>query len=376
MVVQVTSDAGSRVSGAIEKAARATGTSFDYLLKTALRESNFEPNAKAPTSSATGLFQFIDQTWLATLKQAGPSLGYGDYASAIVQSSGHYSVPDPNMRRAIMNLRLDPTANAAMAGALTQANAAQLSAGIGRKPTDGELYMAHFLGASGALKLIGAAATTPQAIAANLLPEAAQANRSIFYTAQGTARSASQVYVMLTSQQNVAVPAAAAALSAAPASTFAAQDPQSNGAASQPAPPLFQSLFQDKGRGAVSPIASQLWSSPTAPRAEPNAGGGGRAANLTPEPIPVSSSRRIGHRIRRLTTAPLLRQCPPSVMVNALLSHTRIVCITLTTQIRGEAPWIGSCCHDRSPFPSVGADGSRRRQGRSDERLGSSLSVF
>ena len=277
MVVQVTSDAGSRVSGAIEKAARATGTSFDYLLKTALRESNFEPNAKAPTSSATGLFQFIDQTWLATLKQAGPSLGYGDYAGAIVQSSGHYSVPDPNMRRAIMNLRLDPTANAAMAGALTQANAAQLSSGIGRKPTDGELYMAHFLGASGALKLIGAAASTPQAIAANLLPEAAQANRSIFYTGQGTARSASQVYAMLTSQQNVTVPATAAALSAAPASTsataFAAQDPQSNSAASQPTPPLFQSLFQDKGRGAVSPIVSQLWTSPAAASAESNTGG-------------------------------------------------------------------------------------------------------
>jgi len=277
MVVQVTSDAGSRVSGAIERAARATGTSFDYLLKTALRESNFEPNAKAPTSSATGLFQFIDQTWLATLKQAGPSLGYGDYASAIVQSSGHYSVPDPNMRRAIMDLRLDPTANAAMAGALTQANAAQLSSGIGRKPTDGELYLAHFLGASGALKLIGAAATTPQAIAANLVPEAAQANRSIFYTGQGTARSASQVYAMLTSQQNVAIPATTAALSAAPASTsataLAAQDPQSNGAASQPTPPLFQSLFQDKGRGAVSPIVSQLWTSPAAASAEPNAGG-------------------------------------------------------------------------------------------------------
>jgi hypothetical protein len=277
MVVQVTSDAGSRVSGAIEKAAQATGTSFDYLLKTALRESNFEPNAKATTSSATGLFQFIDQTWLATLKQAGPSLGYGDYAAAIVQSSGHYSVPDPAMRRAIMNLRLDPTANAAMAGALTQANAAQLSAGLGRKPTDGELYMAHVLGASGALKLIGASAATPQASAANLLPEAAQANRSLFYTGQGTARSASQVYAILSSRQNVALPAAAAALSvssaSAPANALAAQDPQSNGAASGPAPPLFQSLFQDKGRGAVSPIVSQLWGAPTAASSEANAGG-------------------------------------------------------------------------------------------------------
>ena len=275
MVVQVTSDAGSRVSGAIERAAQATGTSFDYLLKTALRESNFEPNAKATTSSATGLFQFIDQTWLATLKQAGPSLGYGEYASAIVQSSGHYSVPDPGMRRAIMDLRLDPTANAAMAGALTQANAAQLSAAIARKPTDGELYMAHFLGPSGALKLIGAAATDPQAIAANLLPEAAQANRSIFYTGQGTARSASQVYAILTSRQNIAVPATAAALSGASASTstigLAAHEP--NGAASQPAPPLFQSLFQDKGRGAVSPIVSQLWGAPAAASAGPNTGG-------------------------------------------------------------------------------------------------------
>lgn len=277
MVVQVTPEAGSRVSGAIEKAAQATGTSFDYLLKTALRESNFEPNAKATTSSATGLFQFIDQTWLATLKQAGPSLGYGEYAAAIVQSSGHYSVPDPAMRRAIMNLRLDPTANAAMAGALTQANAAQLSAGLGRKPTDGELYMAHVLGASGALKLIGASATTPQAIAANLLPEAAQANRSIFYSGQGTARSASQVYAFLASRQNVALPASAAALSVSPTSTsaiaLAAQDPQSNSAASEPAPPLFQSLFQDKGRGAVSPIVSQLWGPPAPASSEPNAGG-------------------------------------------------------------------------------------------------------
>jgi hypothetical protein len=197
-------------------------------------------------------------------------------ASAILQSSGHYSVPDPAMRQAVMNLRFDPAANAAMAGALTRANAAQLSSGIGRKPTDGELYIAHVLGASGGLKLIGAAITTPQAIAANLFPEAAQANRSIFYTSQGSPRSAAQVYAMLTSQQNVAVPAGSAGLSTPPASIpaidSAAHDSQSDGAGSQPAPPLFQSLFQDKGRGAVSPIAAQLWGAP-APSGEPNPGG-------------------------------------------------------------------------------------------------------
>lgn len=272
MVVQVTSDAGSRVSGAIERAAQATGTSFDYLLKTALRESNFEPNAKATTSSATGLFQFIDQTWLATLKQAGPSLGYGDYANAIVQSSGHYSVPDPTMRRAIMDLRFDPAANAAMAGALTQTNAAQLSAGIGRRPTDGELYMAHVLGVTGALKLIGATTATPQAIAANLFPDAAQANRSIFYTGQGAGRTVSQVYAILASQQNAALPTGLFA-SQALGPEGPAHDAQASTAGSQPAPPLFQSLFQDQGRGAVSPIVSQLWGAPAAANAEPNSTG-------------------------------------------------------------------------------------------------------
>jgi hypothetical protein len=47
--------------GPIRDAARATSASFDYLLKTTLRELNLNPGAKAPTSSATGLFQFIDQ---------------------------------------------------------------------------------------------------------------------------------------------------------------------------------------------------------------------------------------------------------------------------------------------------------------------------
>jgi len=93
------------------------------------------------SSSAKGLFQFIDQTWLTTLKEAGPALGYGRYADAIAKSpSGRYEVPDPDMRRKIFSLRDDPAANAAMAGAFTQQNAALLTDRIGRPPTEGELY--------------------------------------------------------------------------------------------------------------------------------------------------------------------------------------------------------------------------------------------
>src|ERR1700759_1533433 len=86
----------ARVAGAIKQAADATGTSFHYLLTTAKMESDFNPTASASTSSASGLFQFIQQTWLGTVKEAGNLLGYGKYADAIAKSSsGSYSVADP-----------------------------------------------------------------------------------------------------------------------------------------------------------------------------------------------------------------------------------------------------------------------------------------
>src|SRR3954463_8712353 len=112
-----TADIATRVTGAIRDAARVTGAGFEYLLNTALRESNLNPNAKNRGSSATGLFQFIDQTWLSTMTQSGASLGYGKYADAISKtSSGRYVVNDPAMRNEIFALRKDPTANSLMAG--------------------------------------------------------------------------------------------------------------------------------------------------------------------------------------------------------------------------------------------------------------------
>src|SRR4249920_2340822 len=181
-----TTDIASRMTGAIRDAARQTGAGFEYLLNTAIRESNLNPNAKARTSSATGLFQFIDQTWLGTMKQSGASLGYGKFADAISKtSSGRYVVNNPAMRNEIFALRKDPTANAVMAGAFANSNAKVLTDRLGRKPTDGELYMAHFLGASGAARFIRAAEARPDAKAASLFPRAAHANNSIFYDERG-----------------------------------------------------------------------------------------------------------------------------------------------------------------------------------------------
>src|SRR5271156_1818148 len=196
------SAAGSAVAGAIRQAAQATGTSFQYLLATAQVESGLNPQAGASTSSARGLFQFVEQTWLGTMKQSGPALGYDRYAAAITKStSGHYVVHDAAMRSEILKLRDDPTANAVMAGAFTQANAALLSQKLGRAPSEGELYIAHFLGAGGAARLVSLAASNPDAKAAGYFPTAANANSPIFYDrSTGLARSLAQVRNILTAR--------------------------------------------------------------------------------------------------------------------------------------------------------------------------------
>ncbi len=263
------SPATSRVAGAIQRAAQATGASFEYLLATAKVESNFNPNLKAKSSTATGLFQFIEQTWLGMMKSAGRALGFGNYADAISRnSSGRYQVSDPALRDEILQLRRDPATNAAMAGAFTQRNAAALNQRIGRKPTDGELYMAHFFGTGGAGQLIKAANERPQASAATLFPAAARANQSIFYDRQGNARSVTGVYSELNRRYQVAranvMPASTVIAASTPApvpdtagttSAFAVAEARPVVTAAEPA---FRSLFQD-GRSAVSPIVTELW---------------------------------------------------------------------------------------------------------------------
>jgi transglycosylase-like protein with SLT domain len=190
-----------RIAGAIKQAANTTGTSFEYLLTTAKMESDFNPRAAASTSSARGLYQFIDQTWLGTVKEAGPQLGYGKYADAITRSpAGYYSVTDPAARDAIMKLRDDPNAASSMAAVLTQSNSFKLTGKIGRRPTDAELYMAHFMGVGGAAKLISNAEDNPTVSAARLFPNAAAANHSIFFDRSGRARTISEVYSVLTSR--------------------------------------------------------------------------------------------------------------------------------------------------------------------------------
>jgi len=244
------------VTGAIRQAAQLTGASFKYLLATAQVESNLNPNAQVSTSSAKGLFQFIDQTWLATLKELGPSLGYGPYADAIARTpAGDYAVADPKMAKAVMNLRSDPNASALMAGAFTRANGDKLAARLGRDPTEGELYIAHFLGSLGAGRLISLADSRPQTPAATVFPNAARSNPSIFYDRQGQARTVSDVYRTLVARYQYARGASASMAALA------------TSAAGQGAGKAEQTLLQP----ATGPAGSFSVASATEPAVQPGA---------------------------------------------------------------------------------------------------------
>jgi hypothetical protein len=188
----------SVVESAIQRASSATGVDFTFLMGTAKRESGYNPAAKARTSSASGLFQFVDQTWLSTLKKHGAKYGYARYADLIQQGSdGKYRVTGDEARKAVLGLKLDPHAASLMAGELASDHASYLRGRVGRSPTSGELYAAHFLGPQGSARLIEAVGNSPGASAAAMFPDAAAANRSIFYR-EGRAATVGEVYANLT----------------------------------------------------------------------------------------------------------------------------------------------------------------------------------
>ncbi|MGV7029800.1 lytic transglycosylase domain-containing protein [Methylobacterium symbioticum] len=244
------------VVDAIRDGAKASGVGFDYLLATAQRESAFDPAAKAGTSSATGLFQFIEQTWLGVMKNAGSRLGLSSYADAITaRPDGTYAVADPAARQTILDLRRDPKVSAALAGALTQKNGEALAAALGREPSSGDLYAAHVLGARGATALITAARDTPDRPAALDLPEAAAANRALFYDKAGRPRSVSELYASLSATaRGVADVALQTQASGLPQATT------SYAASAYAAGADLRSLFQtDRRAGPVAQGLTRLW---------------------------------------------------------------------------------------------------------------------
>lgn len=252
MKVAIPVSGQQRIERAFQTASATTGISFDYLVKTAVRESNMDPDAAAETSSAAGTFQFIESTWLETVKEAGARFGLKSYADLIERNSrGQLEVRDPAARQAVLDLRHNPEVSVLMAGALTEKNAQTLENFLGRPPTDGELYIAHFLGVGGAKRLLGLVNTRPGEAAADHFKAQANANRSIFYDGNGRARSSQAVYQNLVNRHDGVQMIGSALASVQP-------KPKPEGAA-VPVPPV---------------PGSQLAAAVATPRSKPEIGGG------------------------------------------------------------------------------------------------------
>lgn len=199
------------VTGAIGAAARVTGVDFGYLVAQARIESGMRPDARARTSSATGLYQFIDRTWLAVIKRHGPAHGLGWAADAIGWTAGKIGVADAAMRRSILALRNDPAIASLMAAEHAADNKTRLEARLGRAVGQVDLYLAHFLGLGGATRFLKSLARDGAAAAASVMPRAARANRAIFHTRDGGERSLEQVYQRFAAKLGGPTPTAAPA---------------------------------------------------------------------------------------------------------------------------------------------------------------------
>ncbi len=108
-------------------------------------ESNGNPNAKNRRSSATGLGQFINETWLEMIRAHRPDLRHG------------------RSQDEILELRRDPKLAREVTMRFVERNSAMLRQ-RGLPVTPGTVYLAHFAGAAGAVAIFSAPETADAAL--------------------------------------------------------------------------------------------------------------------------------------------------------------------------------------------------------------------
>jgi hypothetical protein len=171
--------APATIVNAIKTASAKTGVSFTYLMEKAAAESNFNPTVKAKTSSATGLFQFIESTWMDMVNRHGDK----------------YGIDTSQSRKDLLNLRKDPSIASFMAAEFASDNANYLKQTVGNDVGNTELYFAHFMGAGGASAFLSQHKKNPLSIGADLFPAAARANKNVFYDSKtGQPKTLEQIY--------------------------------------------------------------------------------------------------------------------------------------------------------------------------------------
>jgi hypothetical protein len=199
---------GNDVLAAIRLGSIRTGVDFSFLMELARVESNFNPTARAPKSSATGLFQFKPHDWLQAMQTFAAKYGLQDYAAYITLDDAEDPEQTPIMydplQQELLALRLNPRLSTLLAAETIKMNLQVLSELTGREPGRTDLYLSHFLGTKDAVKFLKALDEDPTAIAAELFPDAATLNPGVFQTRQQQPRTVAAVYRWFDSKFNTA----------------------------------------------------------------------------------------------------------------------------------------------------------------------------
>ncbi|MBE7246052.1 transglycosylase SLT domain-containing protein [Methylobacterium radiotolerans] len=176
-----------KVVDTIVKASDEAGVDPVYMMALADKESSFDTDAKAATSSAQGLFQFVARTWLEMIRDYGARYGLAEEAAAVKGRGAAITVAG-SMRTRVLGLRNDPRVAALMAAELIKRDRERIEARVGRALTTTELYLAHFLGTASAGRFLSLSSEKPDEVAGREFRTAARANRSLFTEKTGGKR--------------------------------------------------------------------------------------------------------------------------------------------------------------------------------------------
>jgi len=146
-----------------------TGVDFTFLMELARVESNFDPVARAPKSSATGLYQFRDASRLAAIRMFGAAYGLQDAAAeaALIDAGvpAQQSIVNDPLQLEVLALRLNPRLSTLLMAENIKRNLQTLSASIGCEPGRTDLCLAHYFGRSGAVLILETLDTAPATVA-------------------------------------------------------------------------------------------------------------------------------------------------------------------------------------------------------------------
>ena len=182
-----------RLAASLYKASLKTGVDFELMVLKAKMESDLGRATIAQHTSARGVFQYIEPTWLTLMRRYGDDIGYGHYAKAIKRAK-YPGLPyiegnNPYLKAEILALRHDLDASAMLQAYQVREETDVIKSMKRGRVTATDHYIVHMLGvplAKQFYKMQASMSLSPVAKSRNpAMREAAAMNRSFFYSRSG-----------------------------------------------------------------------------------------------------------------------------------------------------------------------------------------------